>query len=205
MRSHSVVLARYRGGRWLASLTLVAAMAGACAADEAPKATGSEAATEPVTAEPVSSESVAPSDLLPNGIEAEPGLLVGGQPSVEQLDALRESGYVTVVNLRGEGEGGTGAAEVEAAGLTYVALPIPDAEAMSEENARRLANVLDEAEGPVVLHCGSGNRVGGLLALKAFYVDGLSADEAIQYGLDSGLTRLEGVVRERLAAAAPTQ
>ena len=55
---------------------------------------------------------------------------------------------------------------------------------------------------PVLLHCGSGNRVGALLALAAFHVDGRPADAALQYGLDSGLTRLEPVVRDHLSAAA---
>jgi hypothetical protein len=47
------------------------------------------------------------------------------------------------------------------------------------------------------MHCGSGNRVGAVLALRQS-LNGASDEESIQYGKDAGLTRLEDVVRERL-------
>lgn len=140
-------------------------------------------------------------ELLPNARTPEEGLLSGGQPSPEQLLALRDAGYLTIVNLRTEGEAGSDRAEVEELGLSYVALPI-DAEGLTEENARAFAAILDQVERPAVVHCGSGNRVGALFALKAFYVDGASAGEAVELGLAAGLTKLEPSVREHLAAAA---
>ena len=53
----------------------------------------------------------------------------------------------------------------------------------------------------MLLHCGSGNRVGALLALKAFWLDGGSAEEALEVGLAGGVTRLEPTVRELLGLA----
>lgn len=175
-----------------------AACAAACGANEARSETGpgaSQAAGGEVAGATPAGE------LLPNGVAVEEGLLAGGQPTPEQLVALAGAGYVTVIDLRTEAEGGTGRADVEASGMTYVTLPIAGAAGLTEENARRLALLLEEVERPLVLHCGSGNRVGALLALKVFYADGATPEEALRYGLDAGLTGLEGAVREHLEVA----
>ena len=37
--------------------------------------------------------------------------------------------------------------------------------------------------------------VGALLALKAFYVDGIPANEALEFGKQHGLTRMEAATR----------
>ena len=140
-------------------------------------------------------------ELLPNPQRPESGILSGGQPSAEQLAAARDLGFRTVINLRAEGEPGTRAPEVEALGMSYVELPIRGAAGLTEENARAFADVLATAERPAIVHCGSGNRVGGLFALKAYYVDGLGAEEALRLGQESGLTRLAGAVRSHLETA----
>jgi uncharacterized protein (TIGR01244 family) len=127
------------------------------------------------------------------------GVLVGGQPTPEQLETLRGLGYTTLVNLRMPQESGTtDPSLVQTLGMEYVSIPIGDAEAVNEANARRLAEVLETAKGPVVVHCASGNRVGALFALKAFYVDGKSPDEALAAGKAAGMTRLEPVVKQKL-------
>lgn len=165
-----------------------------------------QAATPAFEVEPVgpeeteSADLAAASDLLRNGVEVEDGLLAGGQPTPEQLQALADAGYRTIINLRTDGEkGNTDPVAVEELGMSYVSMPIAGAEGLTEENARALSAALDAAEWPVVVHCGSGNRVGALFALEAHYVDGKTAEESIAFGLESGMTRLEPVVRERLA------
>jgi uncharacterized protein (TIGR01244 family) len=144
-----------------------------------------------------------PAELLPNGKVTEGGILTGGQPSQDQFGAAANNGIRTVINLRTEGEtGNTDPDLVESLGLTYIVIPIGGADALNEENARRFATALDEAEAPVMVHCGSGNRVGALFALKAYYVDGLSAEEALVVGKEAGVTRLEPVLRQKLGAPA---
>lgn len=144
----------------------------------------------------------APADLLRNGVMVAEGVLAGGQPTEEQLAELANAGYRTVINMRlPDEQGNTQADAVEAAGMRYVTVPVEGAAGLSEERAKAFAEALDAAERPVVVHCGSGNRVGALFALKAYYVDGVPADEAIQFGLDAGMTQLEGPVREHLSAA----
>ncbi|MGB5737928.1 MAG: hypothetical protein WBM54_01160, partial [Woeseia sp.] len=68
------------------------------------------------------------------------------------------------------------------------------------ENAAKLDALLAEFAGPVLLHCGSGNRVGALFALRA-KAAGASDDEAIAVGRAAGLTQLEETVRRTLAEA----
>ena len=146
-------------------------------------------------------EPSAPTLDIPNARYPQPGLLTGGQPSREQLVEAAEAGYRTIINLRSlrETAGGDEAAEVEKLGLRYIAIPISGSEDLTGENAELLAAALaDEANYPVMLHCASGNRVGGLLALKAAYVDGKDAEEALAAGLEAGLKSLEPKVRQIL-------
>ena len=87
----------------------------------------------------------------------------------------------------------------ESLGLRYVSIPVAGASGLTLVNAKRLAAELDRSDGnPIILHCASGNRVGALLALKAFHVDGLDARSALRLGLDNGLKSLEAVVRDHL-------
>lgn len=137
--------------------------------------------------------------LLPKGKAPVEGILVGGQPSPEQFETLAKLGYGTIVNLRTPGEkGNTDPALIESLGMRYVTIPIGGAETLTEQNARKLAEVLDDSEGPVVIHCASSNRVGGLLALKAFYVDGKSPEEALALGREAGMSRTEPLIRQAL-------
>lgn len=143
----------------------------------------------------------APAIEILNARHPLPGILTGGQPTREQLTAAAEAGYRTVVNLRGRREtaGGEEAALAEELGLRYFAIPIAGSEDLSEENARQLAAVLaEEGNYPVLVHCASGNRVGALLAVKAYYADGKDGDEALAIGLEAGLANLEPKVRRIL-------
>lgn len=139
-------------------------------------------------------------DLVPNGKEPSENLITGGQPDPDQLADLAEGGLSTVINLRTEGESGNTESDlIESLGMNYVSIPIGGAEDLTEANARLLAEALEQAESPVLLHCGSGNRVGALLAMKAFYVDEMSAEDALALGTAAGVTKLEPVLRSKLA------
>ena len=58
--------------------------------------------------------------------------------------------------------------------------------------------VSDPAQGPLLLHFATGNRVGALTALKAVWLDGMTPDAALVLGRATGLTRLEPAVRAAL-------
>jgi len=139
-------------------------------------------------------------------IQADASVLSGpqhvstGQPDAETLAIAREAGFVAVIDLRGadEDRGIDEVAAVEALGMRYVSLPVHDADDVTFENAAELDRLLGEFDGPVLLHCASGNRVGALVALRASAA-GASDDEALAAGKAAGLTRLEPAVAERLA------
>jgi uncharacterized protein (TIGR01244 family) len=134
-------------------------------------------------------------DLLPVD-----GISSAGQPDAEQLALFADAGYVAVVDLRGESEnrGLDEAAAVESLGLDYVSLPVSGADSISWENAAKLEEILSSYDGPVLVHCGSGNRVGALLALRKSK-SGADDEEAAAYGRSAGMTSLESVVNSRLA------
>ena len=131
------------------------------------------------------------------------GFTSSGQPNEAELATLAEEGYVAVIDLRGEAEdrGFDEAAAAGAVGLEYISLPVPNADAVNPDNALKLGELLDQYDEPVLVHCGSGNRVGALVALLEAE-RGASTDEALEAGKAAGLTRLEGLVRERLEVSA---
>ena len=122
-----------------------------------------------------------------------------GQPSEESLSLARDAGFVAVLDMRTESEdrGFDEAAAVEALGMEYIQLPVAGAEGTTFENAAALDDILAGIDGPVLMHCASGNRVGALVALRESS-NGASADDAIAAGKAAGMTRLEPVVREKL-------
>ena len=71
----------------------------------------------------------------------------------------------------------------------------------SFENAKKLHDLLGDNAEDTFVHCGSGNRVGALMALRAYEYEGASLEEAIEIGKSAGMTRLEGEVRSQLDAA----
>ncbi len=127
-----------------------------------------------------------------------------GQPDSQVLKLARDAGFTTIVDLRGEGEdrGMDEAAEVEALGMRYITLPIAGAADVTFENAAAFDKIIADADGPMLVHCASGNRVGALFALRE-KLSGASDEAAIAFGKTAGMTRLEGVVQERLQEGQP--
>jgi uncharacterized protein (TIGR01244 family) len=187
------------------SLSGLAILVVACSPD-AEKATAPQTpASDPAALESVVAATVRPENLLRNGLMPFEGeaTLVGGQPTPGQFARAHSLGYKTVINLRQPDEKDNSDPElVQGLGMTYVSIPINGSTDMTEEQARALADALEVAEGPVIVHCASGNRVGGLFAMKAFYVDGMSPEEALVIGEEAGMTRLEPTVREKLGLPA---
>ena len=127
------------------------------------------------------------------------GIATAGQPSAEALQVFADSGFRAVIDLRNPGEdrGFDEAAVVEQLGMRYVSLPIDGSAEVNMESAAALNALLAELDEPVLLHCGSGNRVGALLAL-GYVLNGSDPETAIAKGRSAGMTRLEGHVRELL-------
>lgn len=137
---------------------------------------------------------------------AEPrtGLFTGGQPDAAALRGFAAAGGTLVIDLRtgDEARGLDEPALARELGLRYANLPIGGAGDLTAANAARLHELLAGADGPVLLHCASGNRVGALLAIDAVQNEGADPAAALELGRRAGLGSLEPAVHARLEPAA---
>jgi uncharacterized protein (TIGR01244 family) len=140
---------------------------------------------------------------IPNAVQPADHLLIGGQPDEAALRAAAAAGIQVVVNLRGESEtiDFDEAQLVNQLGMTYVQLPISGASDLTPENVQAFDQLLESiGNQPTLMHCGSGNRVGALYALRAGAA-GADVETALEHGRAHGLTGLEDEVRQRLESA----
>lgn len=133
----------------------------------------------------------------------EGGILSSGQPTAAQLGVAARSGVRHVINLRTAGEevAFNESEVVDSLGMEYHSIPVAGGAGINADNAQALADILADLNGqPVLIHCATGNRVGGLMALSSF-ADGASVDSAIEEGARWGMTseRLQAIVRESLS------
>ena len=130
--------------------------------------------------------------LLPIDVSA----FSSAQPTSQQFAQLAERGVATVINLRPQSEmvDLDEAALVGELGMGYVQIPIANENDLTIVNARSFALVLENNPVPFLIHCAGGNRVGALFALKAFMLDGYTAEQALELGLQAGLTGLHDAV-----------
>ncbi len=128
------------------------------------------------------------------------GVFCSGQPTEEQFAKLADAGIVRVISLRAAEEKGSGWEEAKARelGIGFVRIPVAGEAGITVDNAQALARQLAAAPGPVLVSCASSNRVGALFALKAHYVDGKPADEALAFGRSCGLVKAEPTVAKIL-------
>lgn len=179
---------------WFGVFLIVAASlsAGGATADSAPARPSSPKQIDPTP----------PIVRIPNARVSDQGLLVGGRPSLTQLEEIHRAGYRTVVSLGTSSESGDAAerARVERLGMKFVSIPVAGPEELTEANARALSKALDERDAlPAVVHCQSGQRSAALLGLEAFIVDRKPAAAAIDFAKQLGLTKLEPALRQRIA------
>jgi len=133
-------------------------------------------------------------------VEPIDGISAAGQPDAAAFEVFADQGYTTVIDLRTEPEdrGMDEAAVINDLGMEYVVFEIDKPEEINFDNARALDKLIADAEGPVLIHCTSSNRVGALLALRES-LNGADDAAALQYGKEAGMTRLEGRVKEVLS------
>lgn len=88
---------------------------------------------------------------------------VSPQIAPEDVAALREAGFSTVIDNRpdaevsGDLQADAMRAAVEGAGLTFVVNPIVPGN-LTMDNVQAQREAIDAAEGPVLAYCASGNR-----------------------------------------------
>jgi uncharacterized protein (TIGR01244 family) len=145
---------------------------------------------------------------LSNMRQPQPHRIVSGAIGAKELGRLRPAGIRHVIDLRTaeESQGFDEAGIAAGLGLDYHSLPIKGAQSLTRENAARLDELLKAAgDEPTLVHCGSGNRVGALIALRAAWINGQSTETALAEGKRWGLTSLEGAVRGLLEDSASSK
>jgi uncharacterized protein (TIGR01244 family) len=116
-------------------------------------------------------------------------IYLSGQPSPEEFQMAADMGVETVVNIRMPQEQADWdeRAHVESCGMEYVHHPWAGVEQLTDEVFDTYREILEDAEKPLLLHCGSANRVGGVWIVWRVLDGGLDYDaaylEAKQIGL----------------------
>jgi uncharacterized protein (TIGR01244 family) len=95
----------------------------------------------------------------------------GGQPSEEDIAALKAAGVTKIINLRRPGEPNqpldpdAEGKVVAAAGMAYLHVPV-DPKNLDPSSAAAVTKAIEEAGGSVYIHCAAGGRAvtHGLLA-----------------------------------------
>ena len=131
------------------------------------------------------------SDKLTKFLNPFDDIHTGGQPDADDIAEAATFGIKTVFNIRTPGESGQEGIErcVKECGMIYRCFPIAGKEGITFENAKEFCAIAHSSEKPLLIHCGSGNRIGALYALDA-NANGKTKEESLAIGIASGLTGL---------------
>lgn len=115
--------------------------------------------------------------------------IIGGQPTLEALNWLKTGGVKLVINLRTDKENeqflNTAFGEeklLEGSGIKYISLPVSYPESYNPETLSKFADVLNNSQEKVFIHCASGVRATYFFIAYLIYFKGYSLDEAIVIG-----------------------
>lgn len=129
-------------------------------------------------------------DELPNASMAGTRTF-GGQPSEAALQRYAAEGGTAVIDLRTHDGRDTASFDEQATvtrlGMEYVHLPMSSS-TFSAADVDRFAEALKAVDGPVMVHCGSSNRVGGMWAAYLAREQGWETEKAIQAGKAAGMS-----------------
>jgi len=141
---------------------------------------------------------------IPNLLQVERGVWSAGQPAAGDWAGLAATGVRAVVNLRAAAEqpGVDEGAAVRSHGLDYHEFPVSSPADFAPARVAAFAELMARLRPRgVLVHCGSGNRVGAMFALSHAREPGVTVDAALDYGRRAGLLSLEPQIAALLRAA----
>jgi uncharacterized protein (TIGR01244 family) len=118
------------------------------------------------------------------------GVFLASQPQPADFEEARKAGIKTVMNLRHPDEikAFNEEAVVIGLGLHYVNPSWNGPEELTDETFEALRVLLKTAERPILLHCGSANRVGAVWLPYRVLDEGILYEQALQEAKTVGLT-----------------
>ncbi len=128
-----------------------------------------------------------------NACQILPNVISGGQPTADQLKALKTAGGEIVLDLRDpmEPRPVDEPALVQDLGMEYVNIPVR-AGSLDDTTLEQILAVLRRAgDRTVFFHCGSGSRVGGALIPYFILDQGLEEQDAVDQAMRVGLRSAE--------------
>jgi len=107
-------------------------------------------------------------------------ICTGGQPTVEQLSALKADGVKTIINLRTptEYDPAPEVAKAKELGLRYFNIPVASSGPKDEQVVEFLKLTDDPANRPAFIHCASANRVGAFWMIRRVLRDNWTMEAA---------------------------
>ncbi len=128
-----------------------------------------------------------------NACQILPNVLTGGQPTAEQLNALKAAGGDIVLDLRDpiEPRPVDEPALVRELGMQYVNIPVRSG-SLDDATLQEVLTVLRGAgDRTIFFHCGSGSRVGGALIPYFILDQGMEEEDAVGQAMRVGLRSAE--------------
>lgn len=130
---------------------------------------------------------------VPNVCQVLPTVVTGGQPSAANLAAFKAAGGQVVLDLRDPMEPRPldEAATVAGLGMEYVNVPVGSG-TLTDATLDRVLDTLRRAGSRLVMvHCASGNRVGGALLPYLMLDERLEEEDAVGQAMRVGLRSAE--------------
>ena len=118
-------------------------------------------------------------------IKLNDNISIGGQPTAAELEHLKELGFKTIFNLRGEDEENTTlspsdeADKVQELDMIYKHLPV-DMDVVSDEQVDHFRREMAEAPAPIFVHCSSGRRAGTFAMMEQAVANNMTGEEALK-------------------------
>ena len=130
-------------------------------------------------------------DEVPRVLCVDERVATGGQPSDAAFAKLAANGYRAVLSLRTGSEGVDLQHQrdvAEKAGLRYISIPIVSSAPKPEQVGEFIRAVKNPLNHPMLIHCGSANRVGAFWMIYRVVDQGWPEDKALEEAARIGLT-----------------
>jgi protein tyrosine phosphatase (PTP) superfamily phosphohydrolase (DUF442 family) len=117
---------------------------------------------------------------IQNFLRVNTEICTGGQPTMDQLAALKAEGVTTIINLRTPQEYDPKPEEAKAKelGLRYFNIPVASSGPQDEQAMEFLRLTDDPKNRPAFIHCASANRVGAFWMIRRVLRDNWTVDDA---------------------------